>query len=123
EPQEAPDANGSDDSDARDAHSGALDPKDDDAPAQGDESLEGDALERAQRGRIASDPADRETSLAECARVAGAIERGDIEHALAEYSLDRDELGRIQAYWKARAGTDPKLATYLAEAIEAARWE
>jgi hypothetical protein len=64
-----------------------------------------------------------ELPLADYARLIVAVERGDIDGALARYKLGSSDLERLQRSWTERASTDAKLARELAEAIEAARWE
>jgi hypothetical protein len=62
-------------------------------------------------------------SVADYARIAVGVERGDVPRVLAEHKLGLADLMRLQRSWTQRAAEDPQLATALAEAMEAARWE
>ncbi len=61
--------------------------------------------------------------LTDYARIAVGVERGETKRVLAAYNLKPAELRKLQRAWKRRAADDPALATRIAEAIEAARWE
>jgi hypothetical protein len=55
------------------------------------------------------------------ARLAVALELGDIDPALAELSLDRADLMRLSRVWTRRTLADPRLAAEVRRAIGAAR--
>jgi hypothetical protein len=78
---------------------------------------------RAARAAAHEASAGPALSVADYARIAVGVERGDVPRVLAEHKLGLAELMRLQRSWTQRAAEDPQLATALAEAMEAARWE